>query len=102
MVKIAHSLARIFSEKKQKYSLDVKLSVIQAVKNGQYSAEQVAIHFGIQFPLEMLLPMVGRNVVLSFTILVRKSIKMPNYNDERIQVKLKGLSPIEYRTQYLN
>ncbi|RZN54140.1 IS3 family transposase, partial [Avibacterium paragallinarum] len=24
------------------------------------------------------------------------------YNNERIQVKLKGLSPVEYRTQSLN
>ncbi|WP_418887434.1 IS3 family transposase [Mannheimia granulomatis] len=25
-----------------------------------------------------------------------------NYNNEHIQVKLKGLSPVEYRTQSLN
>lgn len=33
--------------KKQIYSLDVKLSVIQAVKNGQYSAREACLRFGI-------------------------------------------------------
>lgn len=33
--------------KKQIYSLDVKLSLIQAVKNGQYSAREACLRFGI-------------------------------------------------------
>ncbi|SUT85415.1 transposase and inactivated derivative [Actinobacillus ureae] len=33
--------------KKQKYSPEFKLTVIQAVKKGQFSAESASLHFGI-------------------------------------------------------
>uniref|UniRef100_UPI003B0251E4 helix-turn-helix domain-containing protein n=1 Tax=Actinobacillus pleuropneumoniae TaxID=715 RepID=UPI003B0251E4 len=33
--------------KKQKYSPEFKLTVIQAVKKGQFSAENASLHFGI-------------------------------------------------------
>ena len=34
-------------DKKQKYSPEFKLTVIQAVKKGQFSAESACLHFGI-------------------------------------------------------
>lgn len=57
--------------RKRAYSPEFKLTVIQAVKKGQFPAESAALHFGIA-------------------------------NSGTIQVKLKGLSPVQYRTQSLN
>ncbi|SUT87346.1 putative transposase-like protein [Actinobacillus ureae] len=68
----------------------------------------------VDFPLDILLPLTGLKRSTFFYHLPPKIDKnavmrqkviheyIHYYNNERIQVKLKGLSPVQYRTQFLN